>query len=849
MKYLRTLLITLLTASSMVLAEPVSNEADDKVKIPQSKYVRSIYSGGDPRDYSEDIKQNHKEYTDFRGMGYQFHDLAQPNSAVIKALNGKQKYWAKIVILQQAMNDSNVPENSWVAWVDDDIVINDVNNSPAMMDRIIQAYGKDKSVIVAKEDSDWAYLNTGIMLIKKDQGGRDVLEKLMDKSQQSRFGKLDQTKSFHEQGALKELYLGVSTNRSHDHYLEEDDVVLGINESEKQVEIISIKSDTSSSDKKVKQKSEIITVPDKEAVIQTWQSEDRKGKKIHISTSEFVCDKDASGEYIERHVSVVPQRDGKLNFNNFRRFSHTDESRLVLNSETGKYEPIVLVYDDSDNAKARDSDAFIHHTGMKQSLRSESIKQTISEIKKTALLVSAPETDEELNTQKKEHRRKVKEEQLKERDEKKRIIAVNPSTEAVLKAEQKEKREKAKAVARKKLNEARKKVESESIDESIAAAEKTRESVETPVEQAVELVDLHAEFNSRILIEASESVEQGILDVQSLNSAASMMILTTMAGFSSVMSGFRTGRLFSYGMTSIDDVVPDNAVASIHPSAQSRTINREVGSWHNFVQLNMLQGNRKATGGLPGGSIKGHGLTTGVFYQLNENLITGMMLSIGKTQHNLNQSNGSGRIESIGIGPFISYTRNDWHIDAALTYSSDTYVMKHSDTAGTQYQSEFSGHTLTGYLGVGYDIHLDSLSPLLTLTPMVEVINSRSSHGDYQEESSQGKEVKVGSSASQVTVTRLGLELGYLMDMESPMELKVRAGIQHQTISGQSTRYELPFGMQRQLNVPGSSDKALFTGLALHKRAGSGHIALSYSGTHSSTSNSHGLQLEYERSF
>ncbi|MRI31704.1 hypothetical protein EOPP23_01675 [Endozoicomonas sp. OPT23] len=822
MKYLRALLITLLTASGMVLAEPVSNEADDKVKIPQSKYVRSIYSGGDPRDYSEDIKQNHKQYTDWRGMDYQFHDLSESGSPVMKALNGKQKYWAKIVILQQAMNDSNIPEGSWVAWVDDDIVINDVNHSPAMIDRIIQKHGEGKSVIVAKEDSDWAYLNTGIMLIKKDQGGRDVLENLMKKSDQSKFGKLDQTKSFHEQGALKELYLG--------------------------------------------------------------------------------SDKDSAGENLKRHVAVVPQRDEELNFNNFRRFSHTDENRLIKNPETQEFEPMELVYDDSQSAKAQDTDAFIHHTGMKQSLRSDSIKKTINDVNKTPLNFFPEESDEKFKADQVERRNSIREEKIKERDEKRRGTPISPPSEEELTAYQREHRdntrkerlkerdenirkrdekrrgipvsppseEKLKADQRKhrdnirkerikerdekirkqaeeraKLDEAKKKAEPEVIEEPVVSATDTVK----PAEEAVEPYNLYDSLKAQLLSEVSETVEQGILGVQSLNSAASMMMLTTMTGFSSAMSGFRTGRLFSYGMTSIDEVVPEGAVASIHPPAQGRTISREVGSWHNFVQLNMLQGDRKAVDGLPGGSVKGHGLTAGVFYQLDEDLITGMMLSIGKTQHSLSQANGSGSIESIGIGPFISYTKNDWHIDGALTYSSDSYAMKHSDALGNQFKSEFSGNTLTGYLGVGYDIHLESLSPSLTLTPMIEVIHSRSSHDSYQEKTSQSQGMKIGSSSTQVTSTRFGLELGYLMDLENPMELKVRAGMQHQTISGQSTSYELPFGMQGQLSVPGSSEKALFTGLALHKRVGSGHMALSYSGTHSSASSSHGLQLEYERSF
>lgn len=263
-------------------------------KIPPSEHVKYLFSAGEKRDYSAPIQKNHQRYADKRGIQYHFYDLEDKNSPILKTLGMKQKYWAKIVILRSAMEDPSIPEGTWLGWMDDDIGINDINHNRSMMDRVIDQYAEGKSLIVSSEESDWAYLNTGIMLAKKDTAGRLVLEKIMDKSEQHHFGFKSQAEhSFHEQGALKELFLG----------------------------------------------------------------------------KDGVLEKDRNGVPLKEYVTRVPQRDGDLNFNNFRRGSHHDAARNMD-----------LVYNDGVAAKARDTDAFIHHTGMEKKLRAEMIEETLKRI-------------------------------------------------------------------------------------------------------------------------------------------------------------------------------------------------------------------------------------------------------------------------------------------------------------------------------------------------------------------------------------------------------------------------------------------------------------------------------------
>lgn len=150
-----------------------------------------------------------------------------------------------------------------------------------------------------------------------------------------------------------------------------------------------------------------------------------------------------------------------------------------------------------------------------------------------------------------------------------------------------------------------------------------------------------------LMAQIKEEAETGIQGLQSLGTAHSMMMLTALSGLSSAMSSYRSGRAFSFGMASIDDIPVSEMLASTGP-IRSSVISREAGSWHNFVQLHVMNGNRNSV----------NGLSAGVFYQFNPELVAGMILSVSKNSMSFNQG-GNGKVSSISVGPFISYTLNN----------------------------------------------------------------------------------------------------------------------------------------------------------------------------------------------
>lgn len=315
------------------------------IEIPQSEQVSLIVSGGNQRPFTKSIVSNHQDYAKRRGIRYKFYDLDDDNSytgttanylltnlklqyyaqqlshviddyssylavniellLINDQLQGKQKYWAKIAILQQAIKDPKVPDDSWIAWIDDDIAINDINLQAPMLDRIIEQHGHGKHLIVAEETDPRVRVNTGIILLRKSGVSNAILKVLWQRSDDLRLGYDNQSQCFHEQEALKEIITG--------------DITYAMGDGKFMV-----------------------------------------GKIVY---------QDQNGISLKEYIATLPPRMDDLNFNTLRRKSHRDPLRKMS-----------LRYDDPYHVKAQDSDAFIHHTGMRVKLRTDMIMKTLADI-------------------------------------------------------------------------------------------------------------------------------------------------------------------------------------------------------------------------------------------------------------------------------------------------------------------------------------------------------------------------------------------------------------------------------------------------------------------------------------
>ena len=288
-------------------------------------------------------------------------------------------------------------------------------------------------------------------------------------------------------------------------------------------------------------------------------------------------------------------------------------------------------------------------------------------------------------------------------------------------------------------------------------------------------------------------------------------------------------------------------------------MNREIGSWHTFVDVNGMSGNWKKDKNRPGHSFSGYGLNVGVFKELNQNLMAGIMLGNYKTHAKIKSNKGKFDVDSITVGPFLSWAKDSWHIDTALMLSKNSYSTSRTDLANKKLKADFSGTGLAAYFGIGYDINMDHKVPGLTVTPMMELLYSNSSHNSYAEKSSNGNNplaIKAGKKSTSQHLVRLGSEVSYLLpNLENPTEISAALGIQQQSIGKYDNSYTYHQTTAGNSNsnpftAPSVSDSGIFYEVGIQRLVSdTATLRLDYMGTSGSKSHSNGVKLTFEKKF
>ena len=118
---------------------------------------------------------------------------------------GWQPYWHKIAMLRAACR--HFRNATGFVWVDDDVVLTN-HGGTDMIQEALRLHGA--SVLVTRDPSRAATLNTGIMIVRNDQRGREVLDELWRRATARRADGISlahdsQAKCLHEQQALQEM--------------------------------------------------------------------------------------------------------------------------------------------------------------------------------------------------------------------------------------------------------------------------------------------------------------------------------------------------------------------------------------------------------------------------------------------------------------------------------------------------------------------------------------------------------------------------------------------------------------------------------------------------------------------
>ena len=139
------------------------------VRMPASQDWNGVVllSGGDRNAaLAERVVANHEAFAQRHRYGYWWY-----RGSLVKQ-HGWLGYWHKIAMIRRAM--VRFPDASAFAWLDDDIVL--TNHASDMIAAALQL--SNASVIVTRDPANWATLNTGVIIVRHDEGGASVMEEV-----------------------------------------------------------------------------------------------------------------------------------------------------------------------------------------------------------------------------------------------------------------------------------------------------------------------------------------------------------------------------------------------------------------------------------------------------------------------------------------------------------------------------------------------------------------------------------------------------------------------------------------------------------------------------------------------
>lgn len=147
-------------------------------QLPKSKYLALIVSGGELCTFTNAVKANHEAYAKARGITYQYFEshLFFKKLRFVTARKERQTaHWYKVQLLKQLLAEDTIPENSYILYVDDDVILNDFTTTAPMFDKIIESYPQ-ASMILTYDLEDAPYINSGLIILKKNNAARRIIE-------------------------------------------------------------------------------------------------------------------------------------------------------------------------------------------------------------------------------------------------------------------------------------------------------------------------------------------------------------------------------------------------------------------------------------------------------------------------------------------------------------------------------------------------------------------------------------------------------------------------------------------------------------------------------------------------
>ncbi|WP_252179270.1 autotransporter outer membrane beta-barrel domain-containing protein [Endozoicomonas sp. 4G] len=353
----------------------------------------------------------------------------------------------------------------------------------------------------------------------------------------------------------------------------------------------------------------------------------------------------------------------------------------------------------------------------------------------------------------------------------------------------------------------------------------------------------------KVLYHPTPSAQATLNATRHLEMASTQALFSQLSDLRQILDFYRNGQAFPVNHAALDQRTLNEGYQTF-----TETLHSDQGSqWHSFVQVYGSKSHYSSLPDLEGMNANSYGLNAGVFRQATENTIVGMMLGTRTTSAVFQQKLGSGSVESVHLGPFLSWQKGPWQFDGALTVATQQYDSRRY-VDGRRLRAYRSGTEWNAYSALGYDIDMSHWLDALTVTPMVEFLYHHSESDRFREKGLPGETLAVGGQAFDQWLLRLGSDFVLLNEVGGkPSALKLSVGYQQQTVLSGNSRYTVN-GAQQQGSLEHVAqeinDTGLYLSLGYHARMSEqSAMSINYMAIRSCRSSSNGLQLSYSRAF
>lgn len=169
---------------------------------------------------------------------------------------------------------------------------------------------------------------------------------------------------------------------------------------------------------------------------------------------------------------------------------------------------------------------------------------------------------------------------------------------------------------------------------------------------------------------------------------------------------------------------------------------------------------QETSGNRTGYDSDAYGAAIGVDYRLSESTIGGVAFAYTANNGDYNESLGGLDVKTFRVGPYMTWVRDDFFVDASLSFGSSSYDSTRSiPTLGLEAKGDYDGFDLTGYVGTGYDWRIDNA---WSLRPTASIQYSYFDYDSFTETGAGGANLAVAGNDSDSLRSRLGIAIQFL---------------------------------------------------------------------------------------